>query len=35
MLQDRDAARSRRVMQTMLAVRKLDIGALTRAYEQA
>jgi len=33
MLQDRDPERSRRVMQALLAMRKLDIAALQQAYE--
>jgi predicted 3-demethylubiquinone-9 3-methyltransferase (glyoxalase superfamily) len=34
MLQDKDAEKSRRVMQTMLQMKKIDIDALKRAYEQ-
>jgi|SRR5215469_6302039 len=34
MLQDKDAEKSKRVMQAMLQMRKIDIGALKRAYEQ-
>ncbi len=35
MLQDKDAEKSRRVMQAMLQMHKLDIAALKRAYDQA
>ena len=34
MLQDSDAERSRKVMQAMLQMNKLDIEGLRRAYEQ-
>jgi predicted 3-demethylubiquinone-9 3-methyltransferase (glyoxalase superfamily) len=34
MLQDKDAAKSARVMQAMLPMNKLDIARLQRAYEQ-
>jgi predicted 3-demethylubiquinone-9 3-methyltransferase (glyoxalase superfamily) len=34
MLQDKDADRSKRVMQAMLQMTKLDIGALEQAYGQ-
>ncbi len=34
LLGDKDAAKSGRVMQAMLQMKKLDIAALTRAYEQ-
>lgn len=34
MLQDRDPARSQRVMKAMLQMRKIDIQGLERAYEQ-
>ncbi|HET7594403.1 MAG TPA: VOC family protein [Stellaceae bacterium] len=34
MLQDKDAARSKRVMEAMLKMDKLDIAGLKRAYEQ-
>ncbi|HEV3104859.1 MAG TPA: VOC family protein, partial [Trinickia sp.] len=33
MLQDKDAARSARVMRAMMQMRKLDIATLQRAYE--
>lgn len=35
MLRDRDPARSQRVMQAMLQMKKIDIQGLKRAYEQA
>jgi predicted 3-demethylubiquinone-9 3-methyltransferase (glyoxalase superfamily) len=35
MLQDKDRAKSTRVMKAMLQMIKLDIGGLKRAYEQA
>jgi predicted 3-demethylubiquinone-9 3-methyltransferase (glyoxalase superfamily) len=35
MLQDKDAAKSKRVMQAMLQMTKIDIERLRRAYEQA
>lgn len=35
MLQDKDAAKIRRVMQAMLAMIKLDIKALQQAYERS
>jgi predicted 3-demethylubiquinone-9 3-methyltransferase (glyoxalase superfamily) len=35
MLQDKDPAKSRRVMETMLQMRKLDIARLKQAYESA
>ncbi len=34
MLQDKDAEKSKRVMRAMLQMKKLDIAALRRAYEQ-
>ena len=34
MLQDKDAEKSKRVMQAMLQMRKIDIAGLKRAYEQ-
>ena len=34
MLQDKDAARSKRVMEAMLKMQKLDIAELRRAYER-
>ena len=34
LLQDKDAEKSKRVMQAMLQMKKIDIGALKRAYEQ-
>jgi len=34
MLQDKDAEKSKRVMQAMLQMRKIDIASLKRAYEQ-
>jgi predicted 3-demethylubiquinone-9 3-methyltransferase (glyoxalase superfamily) len=34
MLQDKDAEKSKRVMQAMLQMRKIDITGLKRAYEQ-
>ena len=34
MLQDRNAGKSRNVMQAMLQMKKIDIAALKRAYEQ-
>ena len=34
MLQDKDAARSQRVMHALLQMDKIDIAALKRAYEQ-
>lgn len=34
MLQDRDAAKSERVMKAMLQMKKIDIKALTQAYEK-
>ena len=34
MLQDKDTEKSKRVMQAMLGMKKLDIGGLKRAYEQ-
>jgi predicted 3-demethylubiquinone-9 3-methyltransferase (glyoxalase superfamily) len=34
MLQDKDAAKAKRVMEAMLKMVKLDIGVLKRAYEQ-
>jgi predicted 3-demethylubiquinone-9 3-methyltransferase (glyoxalase superfamily) len=34
MLQDKDAKKARRVMDAMLQMEKIDIGALRRAYEQ-
>jgi predicted 3-demethylubiquinone-9 3-methyltransferase (glyoxalase superfamily) len=34
MLRDKDAEKSRRVMQAMMKMTKLDIAHLTRAYEQ-
>ena len=34
MLQDKDAARSKRVVQAMLQMKKLDINGLRQAYEQ-
>jgi len=33
MLQDRDPEKSKRVMAAMLKMKKLDIAALTRAFE--
>lgn len=33
MLQDKDAEKSKRVMQAMLQMRKIDIGTLKQAYE--
>ncbi|MFL5577925.1 MAG: VOC family protein, partial [Gemmatimonadaceae bacterium] len=35
MLRDGDPARSQRVMQAMLQMKKIDIQGLKRAYEQA
>jgi len=35
MLQDKDAAKSKRVMQAMLQMTKIDIEQLRRAYEHA
>jgi predicted 3-demethylubiquinone-9 3-methyltransferase (glyoxalase superfamily) len=35
MLQDTDPAKSRRVMEAMLQMRKLDIARLKQAYESA
>ena len=35
LLQDEDPAKSRRVMEAMLKMTRLDVGLLTRAYEQA
>jgi predicted 3-demethylubiquinone-9 3-methyltransferase (glyoxalase superfamily) len=35
LMQDKDAARSARVMQAMLAMTKIDIATLRRAYESA
>ena len=35
MLQDEDAAKSKRVMEAMLAMVKIDIAALKRAYDEA
>jgi predicted 3-demethylubiquinone-9 3-methyltransferase (glyoxalase superfamily) len=35
LLQDKDPARSRRVMTALLKMKKLDIGELQRAYDQA
>jgi hypothetical protein len=35
MLQDKDAEKSKRVMQAMLQMKKIDVAALKRAYEQA
>jgi len=34
LLQDKDAAKSRRALEAMLNMAKLDIGLLTRAFEQ-
>jgi predicted 3-demethylubiquinone-9 3-methyltransferase (glyoxalase superfamily) len=34
MLQDKDPEKSKRVMHAMLQMKKIDIGALKRAYEQ-
>ena len=34
MLQDKDAEKSKRVMQAMLQMKKIDIGLLKQAYEQ-
>jgi predicted 3-demethylubiquinone-9 3-methyltransferase (glyoxalase superfamily) len=34
MLQDKDAEKSKRVMQSMLQMRKIDIAHLKKAYEQ-
>jgi predicted 3-demethylubiquinone-9 3-methyltransferase (glyoxalase superfamily) len=34
MLQDKDAEKSKRVMQAMLQMKKIDIGALKQAYGQ-
>jgi predicted 3-demethylubiquinone-9 3-methyltransferase (glyoxalase superfamily) len=34
MLQDKDTEKSKRVMQAMMQMRKIDIAALQRAYEQ-
>ena len=34
MLRDKDAAKSQRVMQAMLQMKKIDIAALRRAYDQ-
>jgi predicted 3-demethylubiquinone-9 3-methyltransferase (glyoxalase superfamily) len=34
MLRDKDAEKSKRVMHAMLQMKKIDIGALKRAYEQ-
>jgi predicted 3-demethylubiquinone-9 3-methyltransferase (glyoxalase superfamily) len=34
MLQDKDAARSKRVMEAMLQMDKIDIKGLKQAYEQ-
>ena len=33
MLQDRDAAKAKRVMEAMMKTHKLDIAVLKRAYE--
>jgi predicted 3-demethylubiquinone-9 3-methyltransferase (glyoxalase superfamily) len=33
MLQDKDPEKAKRVMEAMLQMRKIDIGALKRAYE--
>jgi len=35
LLQDKDAAKARRVMETMLKMKKIDISLLKQAYEQA
>jgi predicted 3-demethylubiquinone-9 3-methyltransferase (glyoxalase superfamily) len=35
LLQDKDPAKSRRVMEAMLKMVKLDIAALQRAYDSA
>jgi len=35
LMQDKDAEKSKRVMQAMLQMRKIDIQALQRAYDQA
>ena len=34
MMQDKDAAKSERVMKAMIQMKKLDVGGLKRAYEQ-
>jgi predicted 3-demethylubiquinone-9 3-methyltransferase (glyoxalase superfamily) len=34
MMQDKDAAKSQRVMKAMLQMHKIDIAALRKAYEQ-
>jgi predicted 3-demethylubiquinone-9 3-methyltransferase (glyoxalase superfamily) len=35
MLQDKDAEKSKRVMQAMMQMRKIDIGRLRQAYENS
>jgi predicted 3-demethylubiquinone-9 3-methyltransferase (glyoxalase superfamily) len=34
MLEDKDSSKTERVMKAMLQMRKLDINALTRAYQE-